>query len=304
MNRWRARRPWGIWLGLLLALVAWAGAGWASLTVSRRLAGPPSDWPLTLGIFGLVVLTLTGFVVGGVVLYRVLSALTLHYRIDRNAVTIHWLGNTAVVPMNRIAGVTIGVQASRLPTMLARSFGYRRGIGRTADGTPLVLFSTAPLAQSIVLTTDTSAYVVSPHNRDGFVQEIEERRNLGIVQGQQEGVVRTSRLSYAFWTDPGIRISLALGLLFNLLLWAVLSARYTTLSDVLALRFDATGTIVGTVPREQILALPLIGLLVWLANAGLSMAVYRLSKVGAILLLVGAIVGQCLLAVSLWAAMR
>lgn len=303
MNRWRARRPLGVWLGLIVVLALWSGAVWATLRLSNQLSGPPQNWPLTLGLFGLTLGALAAFALGGVLLYRVLSALTLSYRIDRNAVTIHWLGNTAVVPMNRIEAVEIGVQARRLPNFLARSFGYRRGTGETTAGTPLFLFSTAPLGQSVTLVTNASSYVISPANRDAFVQEVEDRRNLGIVQGQSEGVVRTSRLSYAFWTDPGVRLCLALGLLFNLGLWAALSARYTGLSETVALRFDATGTIVGNVPREQILVLPLIGLLAWLANAGLGVGVYRLSRVGAMLLLVGTIVVQSLLAVSLIGAM-
>ena len=303
MNRWRARRPLGVWLGLIVVLALWAGAVWATLYLADQLSGPPQNWPLTLSLFGLTLATLAGFALGGVLLYRVLSALTLSYRIDRNAVTIHWLGNTAVVPMNRIAAVEIGVQARRLPNLLARSFGYRRGVGETAAATPLFLFSTAPLDQSVILATDSSSYVISPANRDTFVQEVEDRRNLGIVQGQSEGVLRTSRLSYAFWTDNVVRLCLLLGLLFNLVLWGVLSARYTGLSETVALRFDATGTIVGNVPREQILVLPLIGLLAWLANAGLGVGVYRLSRVGAVLLLVGTIVVQSLLAVSLLGAM-
>lgn len=299
MNRWAARRSLGIWVGLLLVVALWGGAVWAGMSLAGQLQGSPKDWPLTLESFGLLLAALGGFSFGGIGLYRALSALTLYYRIDRNAVTIHWLGNTAVVPMDRITAVDIGVKAQRLPTIFSRSFGYRRGTAWSADDTPVYLFATTALPQTVILYTSSSAYAISPAKRDAFVQEVEGRRGLGIVQGQTEGVVRTTRVSYPFWTDRTVRACLALGLVLNLALWGILSSRYTQLAETVALRFDATGSPVSSVSREQVLALPLIGLLAWLANAGLGVGIYRLSRVGTVLLLVGAIVIQSLLAVSL-----
>lgn len=303
MNRWAARRSISVWFGFLVVLALWAGATWAIITLSAQLQGPPNNWPLTLRSFGLLVAALAGLSLGGLLLYHILSALSLHYRIDRNAVTIHWLGNTAVVPMNRITGVDIGVKAQRLPSIFLRLFGYRRGTGRTIQGMPLYLFSTTRLSNAVLLTTTSSVYAISPAKRDAFVQEVEGRRGLGIVQSQTEGVLRTTRVSYPFWTDRTVRLCLMIGLGLNLALWGILSTRYTYLDALVALRFDGTGTAIGSVPREQILALPLLGLLAWLANAGLGVGIYRLSRVGAVLLLVGAIVVQSLLAVSLLGVM-
>ncbi|HEY1012163.1 MAG TPA: PH domain-containing protein [Herpetosiphonaceae bacterium] len=303
MNRWSSARSLGVWLSVLLMLGLWAGAAVAAQTLAAQLAGPPGAWPITLRSFGLLLATLAGLSLGGVLLYRILSAWTLHYQIDRNAVTIRWLGNSWVVPMDRIAAIEVGLERARLPLLGALSFGYRRGVGRTAEGEPLHLFSAAPLSRSVILRTSGAAYAISPANRDAFVQEVEGRRGLGVVQSQAEGVARTKLVSYPFWTDRLVRGLLGAGLLFNLLLWAILSWRYAMLPPEVALRFDASGSAVGVAPREQLLALPLIGLLVLLANAAVGVWVHRFLRIGALLLLIGALMSQLLLAVSLLGVM-
>ncbi len=300
MNRWAARRPFSVWGGLLLTVAMWAAAGWAAVQLADQLAGAPRDWPLTLRSFGLLVAVLIGLSLGAILFYRALSALLMRYQVDRNAVTVHWLGNRAVIPMDRIAAVTVGAPPMRLPWFGARLLGYNRGSGTTADGATVHLFAPGPLKEAVAVTlANGSIYVIAPAQRDSFVQEVEGRRGLGVVQGQAEGVVRTTRVSYPFWTDGLVRLMLMLGLLLNLALWGILSTRYSQIAALVSLRFDATGAAIGVVSREQLLALPLIGLLVWLANTAISLAVYRSSRVGALLLLIGSSVIQGLLAVAL-----
>ena len=300
MNHWAARRPLSVWIGLGITLVIWAGALWATWQLSTQLTGPPRMWPLTPSVFGVFLIAILGLILGGVLAYRTISALSLNYRIDRNAVTVRWLGNQAVIPMDRIQAVEIGLRAgARLPWFGTRVFGYKRGVGRVDSGEAVHLFATGSLHDAVTLVLPQSTYVITPVQRDAFVQEIEDRRGLGVVQSQSESVIRTTRVSYPFWTDRLVRMCFMIGFLLNLGLWGLISIRYTELAEFIYLRFDVTGAPIDLFPREQLLALPLIGLLTWLVNIGIGLVIYRMSRIGTLLLLIGASIIQVLLAVAI-----
>lgn len=304
MNRWKAKRSITVWLGLFGLLLAVAGTAWSGVQLATFLRGAPNQWTINVTTFGWWLGLIGGILLSGTLLYRVISALTLYYQVDRNAVTVHWFGNTSTIPMHAITAVSSETTLKQAAPLWRRLTGFVTGNGRTTNDQPLTFFSTASMKDAVLLQTANTSYVISPIKRDEFISEVEGRRNLGIVQLQQEGMVASRRVAYDFWADRGVRQSVALAFMLNLVLWGLVAWRYPNLASDIAMRFDANGTTMGVVPRPQILLLPLLGLLAWLVNLAFGVAMYRLSRVGALLLQVGAIIAQLLLIVAVWGMIR
>ncbi|ABX07596.1 MAG TPA: hypothetical protein DEF47_06965 [Herpetosiphon sp.] len=303
MNRWWAKRTLRLWVALAITLLMIGATIWATMQLLADISGTASAWRIDLTTFAWFATAVSGFLISLIMLYRVGSALTLHYRVDRNALTIHWLGNTAVVPMNLITAVEPSVDVKQKPGLLTR-FGYISGVGQAADEQILNFFSTQPAEQSLLLRTTGGSYVITPAQRDSFIQEVESRLNLGVVQVQSEGVVRSTRIAYDFWLNNAVRWALVVGLLLNFAVWGLIAWRYNQLPLEVPIRIDATGAVSGVEAREQLLALPLVGLLAWLINAGFGALVYRTSRAGAFALLIGSSVIQLFLAVAVWVVVR
>lgn len=86
-------------------------------------------------------------------------------------------------------------------------------------------------------------------------------------------------------SDRLVHVLLALGLLFNLALFAYIGWRYRALPASLPLHFDTLGQPDRLGVRSEIFNLPAIGLLLWLLNSLFGLVVYRWEKLGAYLLL-------------------
>src|SRR5215216_5804210 len=108
MRRWKPQSSLGRWIALLLMLAALAGAAALGLRLSQTLAGPPEDWPVTLQLYWQIVGLLGLLVLVGALAYRTLAAWTLSYELDRNGLYIIWLGNRAVVTLDKIQSVDLG----------------------------------------------------------------------------------------------------------------------------------------------------------------------------------------------------
>src|SRR5690349_24535505 len=127
MRRWRPQSSLGPWIALLLMLAALAGAVALGLRLAQALSGPPEDWPITLQLYWQLVGLLALLLVAGALAYRALAALTLSYELDRNGLYIIWLGNRAVVPLDQIQSVDLGVVPAGLPWRLVQGVGYYWG---------------------------------------------------------------------------------------------------------------------------------------------------------------------------------
>lgn len=87
----------------------------------------------------------------------------------------------------------------------------------------------------------------------------------------------------------------ALAALGNATLFAYLWLRFDALPDLIPLHFDSTGLADRIEAKSGIFALPLIGLIVWVSNVVLGIALHRRERAATILLLVGALLVQILL---------
>ena len=223
----------------------------------RDSTGSADQWQINLELYGWIVLLLGLLLLTGMLIYRAIAAFTLAYELDRNGLYIVWLGNRAIVPLDQISRIDIGATGVRMPWRLLQGIGYYWGQGRTDDDKVAHLFSTRAPQASLLLNTDQASYVVSPDDRDTFIQELEQRRNLGSTKAMAPVVEAGRIFVYAFWADPTIRRLLILALFLNLLNLGLLMWRYPTLPGMLEMRFDALGNVSEYRPQFQILYIPL-----------------------------------------------
>lgn len=282
---------------MLVLVAVLVGVGVVGVGLGQILRGPPESWPVDLTVYARALALLGLLLLGGALAYRVGSALTLGYELDRNGLYITWLGNRAVVPLEQIQRVDVGAQAS-LPFALFRGLAYYYGQGQTTDGRRLHLFATQPLAQCLVVLTPEDAYAISPADHESFVQDLEQRRNLGATKPLASAFDPSRLFLYAFWNDSTVRVMLLVALAVNLLVFGILATRYPALAPMVQMRFDAAGQAADLRPRHQVLFLPLAAFGLSLLNMALGLLVYRRQQLGARLLQGASVVVQLLFGIA------
>jgi hypothetical protein len=286
---------------LLLALLA---AGTIGVVIARQLAGAPESWRIDLPLYGQLLLFLAALLLIGLLAYRVASAFTLGYELDRNGLYITWLGNRAVVPLEQIQSVDVGVPVRWTPWSLLQGIGYYWGRVRSADGKLLHLFATKRPQRCLIIQTPDAAYAISPADPEAFVQDLEQRRHLGATKPLAFAVEPSRMFQYAFWNDSTVRTLILVALALQLLMLALLAARYPELGSTVQMRFDATGQVVEPRPRHHLLFLPLAAFGLTLSNVVLGLLFYRRQHFGAQLLQGASVIVQLLSAIATLSIVR
>jgi hypothetical protein len=296
MRRWKPQSSIGPWLALALLFAALFGAVVLGVRLAQALSGPPESWPVDASLYANVLGFVALLVLVGALAYRVGSALTLGYELDRNGLYITWLGNRAVVPLDQIQSLDAGLRDAKLP--LLRGLAYYHGRGRSADGRPVHLFATQPPERCLVVYTTGEAYVISPAAQESFVQDLEQRRNLGATKPLAPSFEPSRMFLYAFWNDATVRVLLLIAFLLNLLVLGLLAVRYPALAAMIQMRFDAAGQAADLRPRHQVLFLPLAAFGLSLLNVVLGLLFYRRQPIGARLLQGASVVVQILFGIA------
>jgi hypothetical protein len=299
MRRWKPQHSSRLWAAIALLALAAAGAITMIVRVRMALTRPPAQWEINLGLYFQALIGMALLLAAGIFAYRVAAALTLAYGVDRNGFYIFWLGNRAVVPLAQIESIESGVLVPDDAGSLARSIGYYHGSVRLPDGRTVQRFTTVPLAQALILHTSGESFAISPENPEAFVQELEQRRRIGVIQQLSTGVEVGRMFFYAFWEDQVVRVALLCAVGLSLLLMGWLAAIYPGLPAMIDLRADAAGVATALRPRHQMLFLPLAAVAILLINTGFGLSLYRRSPVGARLLQIASALVQVLFAVAI-----
>ena len=304
MRRWRPQPSAGRWIALLLLLAALAGAAVLGVSLAQALSGPPEDWQITLGLYWRILGFVILLVVAGALAYRASAAFTLGYELDRNGLYITWLGNRAVVPLDQIESVDLGAAPAHIPWRLVQGIGYYWGQGRAADGKRLHLFATRPPERCLAIVTRDEVYAISPQDHEAFVQDLEQRRNLGATQTLTPSFEPSRMFLYSFWNDSTARGLLLAAFVLNLVLLGILMSRYSALEPVLRMRFDPAGQVADLRPRHQVLFLPLAAFGLTLVNIALGILVYQRQQLGARLLQGASLIVQILFGIAMLTIIR
>ena len=289
---------------MLLLVLAVGATAYVGLRLGRVFAVPAAEWPVNLTLYVQIVGLLALLVISATLAYRVAAAFTLSYDLDRNGLYINWLGNRAVVPLDQISHVDIGLGDAASGWNPLSALGYFSGQRRLADGRVIHRFATLPNDRALVIHTAEELYTISPSDTEAFVQDLEQRRNLGSAKTLSAAVEPGRMFLYAFWHDPTVRRLLLIAMFLNLLVLGVLAARYPSLSATIQMRFNGTGDVVGMRPRSDVLFLPLAAFLLSLINTILGLLMYRTQQIGARMLQGASVVAQILFGIAVLTIIR
>jgi hypothetical protein len=263
------------------AIIALGFAVFSALRVAADLQGPLEEWPITIRTFSWG-LSLVADVITAVVLVRAaIHRGSLSYELDRNGIYIKQPGSSYTIPLDQVLRVVPADQAGELTK-------------------PLITFGRGRSSKLLIVETYRYVYQLALAERNHFGREIQERRKLGVVQTQPEGLTRARQRLFDFFTAPATQRLLTATLLLNLALWALLMWRFPNLPSTVPVRFDPLGGTAGTRAKTYTLLLPAIATGAWLGNLGLALVHYQRSRLLSELLLLGALIVQIvlLLAVS------
>lgn len=298
MRRWKPQLPFGLWIALVLLVLVAAGLVAIARPLLHDMSGPPESWPISLSLYWRGLLLLALILAAGMLLYRIAAAATLNYSIDRNGLYISWLGNRAVIPLDQIQTVEPSIAVRWLPLWPLQALGYYWGRARSKEGRLVHLFSTRPPRNSLAIYTTGDVYAISPSDREAFVQDLEQRRNLGVTKTLTSTVEPSRMFQYAFWNDRTVRVLLLIAFALNLLIVAFLMARYPQLSATVEMRFNASGQVAEMRPRYQLLFLPLAAFGLSLFNIVLGLFLYRRQQIGARVLQGASVLVQVLFSIA------
>lgn len=298
MRRWKPQLPFGLWIALALLTLVVAGIASVARPLLSAMRGPPESWPISLELYWRGLLLLALLLAAGMLLYRIAAAATLSYSIDRNGLYISWLGNRAVIPLDQIQTIEPSVSVRWLPLGPLQAIGYYWGRARSKEGRLVHLFSTRAPRNSLAIYTTGDVYAISPADREAFVQDLEQRRNLGVTKTLTSTIEAGRMFQYDFWNDRAVRVLLLIAFALNLLIVAFLMARYPQLGATVEMRFNASGQVAEMRPRYQLLLLPLAALGVSLFNIVLGLLLYRRQQIGARVLQGASVLVQVLFSIA------
>jgi hypothetical protein len=291
VTRWQTDPQTGLRVGVaLIAAVLLVDAGLIAWAVTHAV----TLWTFLVGVVFLASLAFIGLL--GYWLNGLVHSV---YTLDRNALTITWGANEQVIPTPQIERVVPGEELEGgFRWRGVRWPGHWVGYGEIEGLGAVLFYATVPPKQQVFLITPGLAYGISPDDREGFLRTLQTRMQMGPTQLVEPVSHGPAFLQWDFWKD---RLGLALlagALAAVLALFGFLCARFPTLPRLLPLHFDAVGDPDRLGAQGRIFFIPLIGLIILLANGALGGALYRHERLATYLLWGGTVAVQALL----WAA--
>lgn len=290
---WRAKLSAGPPLGLLSVGLILIVDGWLlnqliNLHIQSRQIGFLSF------LMGLIVALSVPALVW--LAYQTASGLTLRYYLDRNGVAVRWAGNERIIPIRAIQRIVPGndPEIAIVRRRGVRWLGHEWGEGMVPNVGQTRFLATRPLAEQLLLVTPGKAVAISPRDADGFLEAFESRRELGPNRLLEQEVRRASWLDWPLWTDRTARVLLGSAAVINVALFGYLSARFPNLDPQLPLHFNSLGYADRIGTKAELLALPIIALIILGTNLILGLLLYKRERAGSYLLWGAAAAAQVL----------
>lgn len=279
----RAKASLGVPLGLLfMALIV--ALNWHLLT---RLVG--HDIPnqqISFMSFLLGLLVLASLPALAILAYHTLNCAALRYHLDRNGITIYGIGTQQTIPIGDVRQILPGDQIQGVITHRQglRWPGYERGKGRIPGIGLVHFFATRSWPDQLLLLSSGPTFAVSPRTPEQFLRAFAARQELGPNRQLETEERRARWLTWPLWTDRTARTLIGAALIINLSLFAYLSIRFPGLDLQLPLHFSGLGQIDRIGGKMELLALPVIGLLILGTNLVAGLILYKWERAGAYLL--------------------
>ncbi len=254
--------------------------------------------PAPLVDFGLAIGLLINLIFLSIVLYWSITLLRARYRVDRNGVVVYWGSSRLYVPMQRIVDIIPAAGVEELKSQFSNGPAWLGGTStkvRALQDKVTYFRATGRLEDSLVVSTGSHWYVLSPNNHQQFIQAWRSRRPLGSTQLWREREIRTGLPGLPIWSD-----AIAWGLVggawvTHLAVDGYVALMYDKLPQALSLHFDAYGRPDRIGSRSEILRLPLIALTMLVLDMALGFIVYRQHRVASYLIWAGGLTLQLLI---------
>ena len=290
---WRAKLSVGVPLGLLFVGLILIVDGWLLNRLINVHIQPGQIGFLSFLMGLIVVLSLPGLIW---LVYQTASGLTLRYYLDRNGVAVRWAGSEWIIPIGAIQRTVLGddLEGVIVRRRGVRWRGHERGEGMVPSIGRTRFLATQPLAEQLLLVTPGQAVAISPRDTEGFLEAYASRRELGPNRLLEQEVRQASWLSWPLWTDRTARVLLGAAVVINVALFGYLSARIPSLDPQLPLHFNSLGYADRIGTKIELLALPIIALIILGTNLVLGLLLYKRERAGSYLLWGAAAAAQVL----------
>jgi hypothetical protein len=292
MEEWETDVGLGVAFGTLVAVAIFAIDVSLVWLASRQTV--PSFGTYLIGLAVLASLGLEALL--GFWLYGLVDS---GYFLDRNALVIHWGPMEQIVPIGQIERVVRGEQVGgRITTSGGVWPGHYVGHGDIPDIGPTLFYSTARPRGQVFVVTPAIAYGVSPADRDGFLQSLGKRLEMGPTQVVEQSSKRPAFLGWRVWRDWRGLTMVGIGLVSLVILTGLICFLFPSLPNSLPLHFGATGRADRFAPRVYVFVLPLIGLLVALANGAIGWILNSRERLASHMAWAGSVLVQALIWVA------
>lgn len=287
MAKWTtdSRRGLGVGIGLLVAITL----------IDVSLIWIASTRPITFGTFTIGLAVLFSLVLLGLLAHWVHGLARSWYLLDRNALIIHWGAIEQVIPMGQIERVLTGNEIEGRFQFYGGAWpGHHVGHGYTPGEGATLFYSTAPPEEQVYIITPGLVYGLSPADREGFLESLRQRWEMGTTQVVERSTKRPSFLNWEIWGDALGLALLGVGVAAALALVGYLCLLFPDMPSLVPIHFDESGSADRLVPRAQSFVIPLIGLVTLLINSALGGVIYRHERMASYLLWGGTILVQIL----------
>lgn len=289
MEEWETKVGLGMAIGIVLMLFI--------LVVDVGLIWLASQQPVpSIGTFavGLALAASIGLLT--LIGYWLYGLVDLGYFLDRNALIVHWGAMEQIIPMGQVERVVTGDQVEgRVAATGGLWPGHYVGYGVVPKLGQSLFYATARPHGQIFIVTQGVTYGISPAEPESFQRSLRRRLEMGPTQVVEQSSRRPSILEWPIWRDRRGVILIGLGLVALLVLTAFVFLAFPALPNSVPLHFAASGQPDRFAPRRYVFAIPVIGLLVLLANTLIGWALSRRERLASHLAWGGSLLVQVLI---------
>jgi Bacterial PH domain/Protein of unknown function (DUF1648) len=240
--------------------------------------------------------------VGAALGFWALAYRRLVYVLTDSALHVHWLGETIVVPYSAIDGIYTGQRLVGHATPSVPHWpGIYVGPGRLRGTGRLRFFATSPDPAALTLiSVEHGGVVLSARDPQDFRAALIERVEQSPESARPERVYSTPS-QVAPWsaaTDRWLAACVAASVVLLLVVLALVVFGLPNLTDLIPLHFNASGEPSQIGPKQDLLRLPLLGLVLLCLDVGLGVWRHPLDRLLARVLWLGSVALQAALVVA------
>jgi hypothetical protein len=208
------------------------------------------------------------------VFYRGYALMNAFYRLERDGLRLRWGLRAEDIPLPEIEWVRpvqeLGFSLP-LPPLIAP--GAVLGSRKVAElGT--VEFMASEMDALLLVAARDRVFAISPQDGRAFNRAFQRMIELGSLTPLPPYSAQPAAFARRVWDDRPARWFLIAGLILTVLLLIVVALAIPSTPSV-SLGFDAQGQPLPPVPAEQLLLLPVLGILIYLVNLLTGIYFYR-----------------------------